>query len=154
MTLSQILLYDEQDGREEGSPPLKTCRSITLYKGIVPPTEETYTIEIHVYDEDKNPLENVAVSLDSYTGATDKYGGVIFEEVKGGTYTLTAELEGYEKYQETVTIDKSQSIDITLTKLKKIPPPTKPSYIPIVVGVAMVAGVFGLYVASRKKVVR
>ena len=146
MTLSHIFLYEELGERKEGTPPIKACKDITLTLS----TEETYIIEIHVYDEDKNPLENVAVTLNSYSGATDKYGGVIFEEVSAGTYTLSAELEGYEKYEESVTIDKSQSIDITLTKLKKIPS-AKPSYIPIVVGVAMAAGLLGLYLSSRRK---
>ena len=150
MTLSHIFLYEELGERKEGTPPIKTCKDITLIPSAAP-TAETYIIEIHVYDENKNPLKNVTVSLNSYTGATDKYGGVIFEDVKRGTYTLTAELKGYEKHQESITIDKSQSIDITLTKLKKIPP-AKPSYIPIVVGVAMAAGLLGLYLSSRKKV--
>lgn len=80
--------------------------------------KEIPEISITVKDEDGAPLQGASVKLgDEEAHTTGSAGGVKYENITEGTYTVTATLEGYDDYEEEVsfTVD-SASLTITLTE--------------------------------------
>jgi len=120
--------------------------SFTVYLVPTPPPAVGYTVVIHVYDEEGNPIEGASVTLNTFSGTTDENGGVIFEDVPEGEYTLTVEKEGYEKYEEKVKIEENVSIDVTLVKVK---PPAIPKELLYLIAGAGVVG--GALLLTRKR---
>lgn len=88
--------------------------------------KEIPEISITVNDEDEAPLQGVTVTFDSddleepVVKTTGSAGGCKFNNLLEGTYTVTAELEDYDDYEEEVafTVD-SASLTITLTETEE-----------------------------------
>jgi len=117
-----------------------------VYTTVPPvPPEELFLVVIHVYDEEGKPLEGASVTLNTFSGITDKEGGVIFEDVPSGEYTLKVELEGYETYEEKHKITEDTAIDVTL---KKKPPV---ELTPLLIVGGLIAGGLGLIAVTRRK---
>lgn len=89
--------------------------------------EEIPEISITVQDEDEAPLQGATVTFDSddleapVTKSTGSAGGCKFTGLYEGTYTVTAELEGYDDYEDEVafTVD-SASLIITLAETEDV----------------------------------
>lgn len=70
----------------------------------------TFTVYIDTVDASSNsPIEGAAIGLGASGGATGSNGSAIFQGVKAGSYTLTAQALGYESVTETVAISESST---------------------------------------------
>lgn len=57
----------------------------------------------------------VTISETGQTASTDEYGNYSFEEVESGSYTLTAEADGYQSAEATAEVnDENVTIDFAL----------------------------------------
>lgn len=144
-----------QEGEVTGTPPIECSRTIILEAPPtappqVPPAVEKFLVVVHVRDEEGNPLEGASVTLDAFSATTDVNGGVIFEDVPKGDYTLKVELEGYEAYEGRHSITEDTSIDVTLKKIVK--PPVELT--PLLIAGGLVAGGLSLIAVLRRRRVR
>jgi hypothetical protein len=69
---------------------------------------------VSVFDENKNPVKDAAVSLDTVlAGHTDQYGRYVFGSITAGTYQLEVRKDGYVITNKTISVTK-QGDDYTI----------------------------------------
>jgi Carboxypeptidase regulatory-like domain len=69
---------------------------------------------VSVFDENKNPVNDAAVYLDtSLAGHTDQYGRYVFGSITAGTYQLEVRKDGYVRTNKTISVTK-QGDDYTI----------------------------------------
>jgi len=62
---------------------------------------------VSVFDENKNPVKDAAVSLDTVlAGHTDQYGRYVFGSITAGTYQLEVRKDGYVRTNKTISVTK------------------------------------------------
>jgi hypothetical protein len=62
---------------------------------------------VSVFDENKNPVKDAAVSLDTVlAGHTDQYGRYVFGSITAGTYQLEVRKDGYVIMNKTISVTK------------------------------------------------
>ena len=95
-----------------------------------PPTVEeevqTSELKVTVKDELGNPVNQVNVTIrgndNEYTGTTGTAGGCTLKNVLFGNYEIIALAEGYDDYEDTISVSTSEiNIDITLVELQQGP---------------------------------
>lgn len=85
---------------------------------ILPDSEgnpETFDLTFNVTDAD-GAVNGATVSIDGKTGTTGAAGGCTVKNVSKGSKTLTVTATGHADYSANVTVSKSTTIDVTLTK--------------------------------------
>lgn len=76
----------------------------------VPVEPEMYTLTLEVVDEEGNPIDDANLTLN---GELVEAG---HHEVEAGSYTLSASADGYEDYDQTVTVEDDQTVTVEMTE--------------------------------------
>jgi tetratricopeptide (TPR) repeat protein len=89
------------------------------------PSDKSCTLHGIIHDSDQQPIAGVAVFLqnkqNTLTSHTDTAGVYCFSKIEDGTYSLQAEMEGYEKAissQVHLTPQEPSTIDLALKPVK------------------------------------
>lgn len=72
-------------------------------------------IKVNISDSSNAPLQGVTVVLNGVSKTTGSAGGCNFLNIEEGNYTITASLDGYKDYSETIEVTlSSYKVNIVL----------------------------------------
>lgn len=80
---------------------------------------KAFCVDFMVLDENGNPVQGAAVSMDGKTVTTGADGRAVFENIFGGTYSFRVEHVGYEAYAGSVDVPQKEQ-DGLVIRMKKL----------------------------------
>lgn len=86
-----------------------------LYPLVLSLSAQEYRVEGKVTNQKGEPIEEVVVLLDDQLRFSDAQGSFVFEQVPRGTYAIALHRIGYEEQNEELEVNKSLSLQYTLT---------------------------------------
>lgn len=86
---------------------------------VVRKKQKTSDIIISVLDENGKPLQDVNITLDGKSGKSDSKGNITFSKLTPGSYNFKATKEGFEDYEDSITLSEGEKKEIKVTLNKK-----------------------------------
>jgi hypothetical protein len=124
LSKNTYLLKAEKEGYQTYSTNITLNKNTNFTIYLIPiPNASSYLYNNSVYgiiyDSNRNPLENVFVSIANQSVLTNEFGYFEIFNITSGNYSLKAEKENYITYNENIQINESESYYREITLLSK-----------------------------------